>query len=372
MCSGDIGGNAQIQRKKVSVILPVYNVEKYLDRCMKSLTDQSLPDKDYEVILVDDGSKDSSGEKCDEYSKQSANIIVIHQENKGAAAARNAGLKVAHGEYVFFVDPDDYVERDYLETGVKCAAENDADIAVFDAFREMGESVTNWNHASSSFSTDVAEDILSMRCQILYPYMAANLAGQKGVRFSRDIPLSAPWDKCYRRQFLVDNGLKFPEELKVLDDMTFNFEAFGKTGKIAYINKTTYHYSIEQGSITNSYKGNRPELDQETFRYLQDCLIKENVDAGTMEGEKLRQAYLARIIKSFAICCRLCFFNKNNPDSEKERLLRVKKYMSSAPYREAFREIRLNSIEWKLVAVVFAGRIRSPRILRALDRLQNK
>ncbi len=364
-------GEEKADKINISVILPVYNVEIYLDRCMQSLMDQTLSREDFEVILVDDGSKDPSGKKCDEYSKQYENIIVIHQENQGAAAARNAGLRKAKGRYVFFVDPDDYLERDYLETGYRCAFENGADIAVFDGYREA-DKVTAWNHASKAFATAEKKDKQSMQCQILYPYMAASLEGSDDVRFTKDIPLSAPWDKCYRRGFLVENNLCFPEKLKVLDDMSFNFEAFGKAEKIAYVNKPEYHYCIEQGSITNSYKENRPELDQDTFRYLRKCLISEGIKEDTPDGEKLWQAYFARIIKSFAICCRLCFFNINNPATDKEKFLRVKDYMTSEPYKEAFEKIKLKNLEWKLVAVALAGRFKSPGFLRLLDRFQNK
>ena len=391
----DLGGTTAYTGKKVSVILPVYNVEKYLDRCMNSITYQTLENKDYEVILVDDGSPDSSGQKCDEYSQKFENVIVIHQKNAGAAAARNTGLKAAKGEYVFFVDPDDYIEKDYLETGYLCAVHSNADIAVFDAVREKGIQGSDrikkelWNHAPSGFVTESYEDKLSMRCQILYPYMAATIkAGissngyrdgiktsykEKGmhkaetVTFIKDIPLSAPWDKCYRRKFLLDNDLRFPEELKVLDDMSFNFVAFGKAGTIAYAPKALYHYWIEETSITNSYKANRPELDMKTFDFLRKVIEKED----KADLYILWQAYYARIIKSFAICCRLCFFNKKNPESSSEKMKRVKNYMNSEPYKEAFSKIRLTFIEWKLAAVVVAGKLKSPGILKILDTLQN-
>lgn len=95
---------------KVSIIIPVYNVEKYLSRCIKSVLDQTY--KDVEVILVDDGTKDSSGVMCDEYAKENNNIIVIHKENGGLSSARNAGIEIATGEAIFFLDSDDYLSSD--------------------------------------------------------------------------------------------------------------------------------------------------------------------------------------------------------------------------------------------------------------------
>ena len=99
---------------KVSVIVPVYNVEKYLDRCLDSIINQTL--NEIEIILVDDGSTDSSGEKCDEYKKKDLRIKVIHKKNKGLGYARNSGLEVATGKYIAFVDSDDYIDRRMFES----------------------------------------------------------------------------------------------------------------------------------------------------------------------------------------------------------------------------------------------------------------
>ncbi len=384
-------------RFKLSVILPVYNVEKYLHRCMESILGQTMSQEDFEVIMVDDGAKDSSPVICDEYSAKYDNFIVIHQPNGGAAAARNAGLLAARGEYVAFVDPDDYIEPDYLETAYNVAQKNEADIAVFDAVRENnviidgkitrrsgiggnlsdGDSQGNnkaekcdlWNHAPLEFTTSDRGDILSMQCQILYPYMAAK-AGS--VRFTKDIPLSAPWDKCFRRDFLMEKKLQFPAQLKVLDDMSFNFVAFGEAGKIAYTPKPLYHYCIEPTSITNSYKANRPELDMQVFEYLRDKISGENFADNVEMKSPIMQAYYARIIKSFAICCRLCFFNEKNPKTSKQRLEQVRAYMSMNPYKEAFANIDMKNTDYKLKAVTVAGKLRSPWMLSILDRLQNK
>ena len=214
----------------------------------------------------------------------------------------------------------------------------------------------------------------------------------QGIKFNRDIPLSAPWDKCYRREFLKENSLMFPKELKVLDDMSFNFVAFGAAERIAYTPKALYHYCIEPTSITNSYKANRPELDMQVFEYLRkviDSKLSRNkrgnpetlrtYNEGEMaqaeckkENSCLYQAYYARIIKSFAICCRLCFFNEKNPKSEQERLISVKAYMKKSPYKEASARVRLNEIDYKLLAVTIAGRLKSSRMLKLLDSFQNR
>ena len=113
---------------KVSIIIPVYNVEKYLDRCVKSLQNQSL--KDIEIILVDDSSADSSSSICDNLSAEDNRIKVIHKVNEGAGKARNAALEIARGEYIGFVDSDDFVESDMFETLYNTAEKHNADLVM--------------------------------------------------------------------------------------------------------------------------------------------------------------------------------------------------------------------------------------------------
>ena len=116
---------------KVSIIVPVYNVEAYLNKCVESLLDQDLPEKDYEIILVDDGSTDWSGRICDAYAADHANICAIHQENRGLSGARNTGVMAASGEYVQFVDSDDYLVPYVLGALVRQMEESDLDILRF-------------------------------------------------------------------------------------------------------------------------------------------------------------------------------------------------------------------------------------------------
>lgn len=123
-----------VNKPRVSIITPVYNVEKYLDRCIKSVLNQSY--KDFELILINDGSKDDSGSMCDEWSQKDNRVIVIHQENAGAGAARNAGLAIARGDLIGFVDSDDWIEENMYEMLVNALNEYpDADIAECETHR---------------------------------------------------------------------------------------------------------------------------------------------------------------------------------------------------------------------------------------------
>lgn len=115
---------------EISIIIPVYNVERYLKKCMDSILVQSF--QDFEVILVNDGSVDESGSLCEEYARKYANIRAIHKENEGVAAARNTGIEASRGEYITFIDPDDYVEKHYLEVLYRIITKQTADLAICD------------------------------------------------------------------------------------------------------------------------------------------------------------------------------------------------------------------------------------------------
>ena len=117
----------------VSVIVPVYNVEKYLDKCVQSIVSQTF--KDIEIILVDDGSKDKSGRMCDEWSRRDKRVKVIHKENGGIADARNVGLSHSNGQWILFIDSDDWYEKqDHIETLLNFAQQNGSDIVCFDIY----------------------------------------------------------------------------------------------------------------------------------------------------------------------------------------------------------------------------------------------
>ena len=120
--------------KTISVIVPIYNVEKYLDRCLKSIINQTY--KNLEIILIDDGSPDNCGTICDEYAKKDNRIKVVHKDNGGLVKARNTGLDIATGEYISFIDPDDWIELNMYEEMIKIADETNTDIVRCGYYRD--------------------------------------------------------------------------------------------------------------------------------------------------------------------------------------------------------------------------------------------
>lgn len=224
--------------KKISIIVPVYNVKKYVEKCIQSLINQSY--KNIEIILVDDGSNDRSNKIIDEYAKVDSRILTIHQKNKGVSAARNAGLKVATGEYVGFVDPDDYVDYQMYETMLKKIELNMSDLAVcgFSKVTELSDK----------------EEIFEIKDELLSPKKCVedlfDFRGGYAIKPS-------VWNKLFRRDKIGD--LKFDENIGISEDLKFVVQYILKCNSIVYVKQAFYKNLQRDGSITRS-KGKAAQI----------------------------------------------------------------------------------------------------------------
>lgn len=332
--------------KQLSVIIPVYNVEKYIAKCLRSIVEEGAQALEaVEVIVVDDGSTDKSGRIADAFARKHPCVRVIHQENAGVAAARNAGIRSACGAWLYFADSDDWLEKG----GVRAICEEtakvpDADVLFMEAYQDVGRKQSGWVHFDADTDMADRESITKLQCGVLYAPL---------WRRTKNDPMAAPWDKVYRRDFLMENHLQFCAHLKVLDDMVFNFEVMGAARNVACRKIRPYHYRrFVAESITNTYKPDRVLQDREVWRYL----LSLDAWGG---NDVLQKALMCRIVKSFSICCRLCFFHADHRRSLREKIRYVERVMGSEPYRTAFGTVRLSDLEWKLKIVALAGRIRS-------------
>lgn len=338
-------------KSRVSIIIPVYNVEKYLEQCLNSVVVGSEVEQT-EVIVIDDGSTDYSGEIADSYSKKYPFIRAIHQKNRGVAAVRNAGMDLAAGEWLYFMDSDDWLADGAISLLLKrCEQCHDSDVILFDAWKNTGSKQCGWEHFDHEMTWSNQSEIRNLQSSVLYFPIS---------RKKTKVPLAAPWDKVYRRKFLDDHGIRFQPELKVLDDMVFNMKVFGAAKKVSYFKDKIYHYRFVPDSITNCYKADRVEQDQKVWKYI-GYYMEETFknDRWTMaEKRQLLQAFYCRVIKSFSICCRLCFFHTNNHSSLKEKIGYVKEVLETEPYRTAFRDVKMENAEWKLKVMISMGRCR--------------
>lgn len=334
--------------KLLSIIIPVYNVERYIAKCLRSILTESAETLEaVEVIVVDDGSTDLSGRIADAFARKHQCMNVVHQKNAGVAAARNTGMRSASGEWLYFVDSDDWMGNGGVRDICAEVGRNPGvDVLFMEAYQNMGHRQREWIHFPEDVDMAGPESIRKLQSGILYaPFW----------RRTKNDPMAAPWDKVYRRDFVIENHLQFCEHLKVLDDMVFNFEALGAAKKVACRKIKPYHYRrFVSDSITNTYKPDRVSQDRAVWKYLFSLDLWNGEDTAV-----LRRAMMCRIVKSFSICCRLCFFNTGNQKRLGEKVRYVKQVMRSEPYHTAFRTVRLSDLEWKLRIVALAGRIQS-------------
>lgn len=216
---------------KVSIVIPVYNTEQYLDECLRSVTGQSL--RDLDIICIDDGSTDASGAILDDWASRDKRIRVIHQDNAGVSHARNVGLSVAIGEYLCFVDSDDYVSLVMCESLFELAQKEQADIVVFggQTFPTVG-----WIDWCMDTSDEVCRND---SFEALFKKQGSN-------------PLMC--NKMYRRSLLEANGIRFNEGLKLGEDNAFQFCVFPHASVIAYCSDMFYFYRCErEGSALDLY-----------------------------------------------------------------------------------------------------------------------
>ncbi len=331
------------------MIIPVYNVKKYLEQCLSSIIKEENSGE-IEILVIDDGSTDGSGRIADFFAEKNSLIQVIHQENAGVAAARNTGMDLAKGEWLYFADSDDWLGKGAIgKMLARCRQSSDSDILLFDAWKEKGRRQSPWEHFKKERVWRSRSEIRALQRGVLY----APIAGGPG-----NIPLAAPWDKLYRSNFLTENKIRFHPELRVLDDMIFNMEAFGAAGKISYYKDRIYHYRVVPDSITNSYRPDRVCQDRKVFQYIRHYMERTFFGDKWEEKEKEQflQAYHLRVIKSFSICCRLNFFHPENKKKTWQQVQYVKKVLETEPYSAAFAHVKLKNAEWRLKAVICAGR----------------
>jgi glycosyltransferase involved in cell wall biosynthesis len=239
----------------ISIIVPVYNMERYLDRCVSSIVNQTY--KNLEIILVDDGSTDSSPQMCEDYAKNDARIKAVHKENGGLSDARNAGLKIATGNYIGYVDSDDWIEPNMYERMINACIDNDAEMALCRYFREYDDKTID-------DGTDRV-DILD-RENLLNIY----ITDKDGFMVYNSV-----WSKLFKRG-LIENVM-FPKGQNS-EDIMYTTRAMCRLNKAVYIDACLYHYVIDRkDSIMNVAKTERMFKDELPFWREHIKCIRDNV-----------------------------------------------------------------------------------------------
>lgn len=269
-----------MQQPKVSIIIPCYGVEKYLDRCMESIVNQTL--RDIEIVLVDDVSPDRVPEMCDEWAKRDKRVKVIHKKkNEGLGFARNSGLEVASGEYVTFCDSDDCVELNTYEFCSKIADKHKLDVVRF-----------NFNR----FSNDVCRNVFTEDYEIcddinILRQYAISTWGPIIYSEDKTSKVANTGSSCmgvYRRTFLIENGLKFKSERTILsEDYEFNYNVYIRAKRIGLTRNTFYHYFTNPCSLTTATKKNQVDRAIDFSKLMTENMIREGYSRETAEVQPM-------------------------------------------------------------------------------------
>ena len=311
---------------KVSVIVPVYNVEQYLSFCVDSLLNQTL--KEIEIILVDDGSPDNCPALCDEYVKQDHRVRVIHKKNEGLGYARNSGMEIAEGEYIAFVDSDDFVDLNTYQKLYSLAIDSKADVIYFDRQRFDNKGnvwLTSNRYKEKRYHTE--EEIRGLMLDVI--------ANQPKAKFDRDIE---PSSCCvlYRHEVIKRHELRFKSERELIsEDRVFNLEFLLHASCAMIIPDALYNNRVNLSSLTRTVRSDRINKDHFCYQYLLEWLRSNNFG---MEG------YL-RATRFFISYTRVAIFQYVQSSHSKKGKIQWLKEVASLPYWE---EIASSYPYWQL------------------------
>lgn len=284
---------------KISIIIPIYNAEKYLERCIDSVLNQTYDN--IEVILVNDGSKDRSLEICKEFEAIDERIIVIDKPNAGAWLARYDGINRATGEYVAFVDSDDYVESNYIEKLYNKAQENDYDIVVC-GFKRIDEKTRK------VFSSEMNK--------------FGNLVIQKNKNFEEVISVNTSlWNKLYKRELLT-NLPDLKTKPKIIEDVMFLILIYQYTNSIAFINDMLYNYIVRENSAISTIKQSDILNAQNAMLEIKDIYMSNN------PTKELKNTFSGMVFLHFCISLTFRLSYDKNVDLKKE-LYNANKFINS-------------------------------------------
>lgn len=339
----------------ISVIVPVYNIETYLRECLDSVVGQSY--KNLEIILIDDGSTDSSGAICDEYARNDARVRVIHQSNHGLPYTRNVGMDAASGEWIAFPDADDWLEPDAYSKLVSVinGEAADADIIIYDICREFREES---KRTGLGVPGGMIEGELLDACRVA-PFYKLIYRG-KVIRFT----IFAAWNKLYRREFLRSKGLRFRPEVKKGEDLVFSADMLNDAQKIYYKDEVLYHHRIISSSWDNRY---RPDMVEQVR--LQLAALAEIIERRKLP-DRVRAMFQCYTSTRLYTCMRQYLFHPDNPHTPKERMREFIEVANSEPFASAIANADLSYMSAQEKLFVWLMRHRQYALCRMLAQLR--
>lgn len=292
----------------ISIILPAYNVEKYIEAAVTSILNQTY--QNFEVIIVNDGSTDNTQKICEQLKEKDIRIILINQINLGSGIARNSGLKVSNGEYIYFMDPDDVINSNLLEENLRIAEKTNVEIVTF------GYKSIRWNGT-----------INKIKSPVMYIKSKSEFEN-KFVELYKTGLLLAVWNKLYKRSFLIENNLFF-EPLSTGQDALFNLEAYKKEFHMYVNDKIYYNYFFHKESAYNRYNSEKIHNEIKIQNSIVDLV---NGFSNTKHNDFIDYLWLKILQKEIA--------NINNPSSPLSFYSKAKEILNLTQMKEFSRGLK--------------------------------
>ena len=341
---------------KVSFVVAIYNVGRYLPQCIESIVEQNMTN--VEILLVNDGSTDDSLAICESYAARDDRIRVINQVNGGANAARNAGLQLARGEWVYFVDGDDFVAPTVC-TGIEKYLDQNYDIVMFSNARFV-----NGQIGSIPYSKE--EKILQKEDFEELQLSALNRLGR--YRFNYEVlDLVSIWNKMYRNSFLKSNRLSFIPDFPKLQDLSFNLLVYQQASRAVYTPNVGYYFRHNDQSVSHRYQKDMIEKFDVINAWFEKFI------ADKRDNDKFVAAYRERIATHMRTCIVRYLCNRQNEKSYRERKSEFHRLRVSEPYKTALDQTRIRSFHgYKEQVLAYAVKYRQFWLCELLCMLNEK
>ena len=304
---------------KISVIIPAYNVEKYVEKTLDSVCNSTC--KDYEIILVNDGSTDRTDEICKKYSEKHKEITYLVQDNQGVSAARNKGIKYAKGNWIVFVDADDIVNEKFFDFISNYSM--DYDILFF------GDKKSNNNK-----NIQIKKDDTDLKRAIIY----STITGEKISERLAHIQLASPCAKAYRRDFLLKYQIKFPIGIKIGEDLLFNLQCYIVMEKGMFCKEQVYDVTVRHGSASHRFYPDFIDIDIGFHKVMLDILKNNGL------YEKYEKAVYKSTLYGFWKILMQRIYTRSNKESNWQRYMLLKRVRENEIYNTVFKKITLREI----------------------------
>lgn len=342
-----------MERPKVSVIVPVYKVEKYIDRCLQSIINQTL--SDIEIILVEDGSPDNCKNICDEYVARDNRIKVIHKENGGLSSARNAGIEIAMGEYIAFADSDDYVDTTIYEKLYSACKKDNADTGLSGFYRVKNckkiEPRPNPLGGNVYANKSILNDVL------------VNMMGSEPSYHRDNFVDVAVWMGIYSRNLIIDNNIKFCSERELIsEDAIFCIDYMPYSRRLSIISDPLYYYCENIDSLTTTYRKDR--FVKNKILYMEE--LRRLSDIGIINQAKLR---VSRLFIANIRCCIIQEVANVCNSGLKKTIKNINDICEDEMTQDVLANYPYNKLPIKQRIFSIFMKIKCPRILYALARL---